>query len=142
MRDDFPRVESLLHRCGLHIEDRDDRFSENFCVAEEGGEVIAACGLEKYGPYGLLRSVAVDAAHRGIGLGDAVVADRLNQAGEMSLRRIFLLTLDTARYFERFGFAVIERDELPSEVKASHEYSTLCPATATVMRLDIEGPER
>jgi amino-acid N-acetyltransferase len=47
---------------------------------------------------------------------------------------VFLLTTTAERFFPRFGFEEIARDEVPASVQASVEFQSACPASAIVMR--------
>ena len=44
------------------------------------------------------------------------------------------LTTTAERFFPRFGFERITRDDVPASVQASIEFREACPASATVMR--------
>ncbi|HEX8244353.1 MAG TPA: GNAT family N-acetyltransferase, partial [Longimicrobium sp.] len=70
--DDRDAVEALLRRVGLPPDGLDEQFGDAYAVAEAGGRIVAAAGVEVYGGAGLLRSVVVDDAWRGRGLGAAL----------------------------------------------------------------------
>jgi amino-acid N-acetyltransferase len=100
---------------------------------------LAGCGaLERYGETALLRSVAVAPALRNTGLGTEMVARLLENARETGTRSVLLLTTTASNYFERFGFQTISRAEVPLPVLASAEFQGACPASATLMRLDVK----
>jgi len=50
------------------------------------------------------------------------------------VRELYLLTTTAERFFATRGYAGIERERVPDTVRASAEFSALCPASAVVMR--------
>ena len=108
-----------------------------FVVAEDGGRVIGVAGIEDCGEYGLLRSAAVDSAARSRGVGRAMVERLITDARSDSRKALFLLTNTAEGYFPAFGFEEISRDDVPGPIRATREFSDACPASATVMRLEL-----
>jgi len=53
------------------------------------------------------------------------------------VRRVFLLTTDAQRLFLHLGFAAVERDSVPAEIRATAQFRELCPQTATAMVRDL-----
>jgi amino-acid N-acetyltransferase len=104
-----------------------------FVVAEAGGRVVAAAGMERHGASGLLRSVVVDPAQRGRRAGEALVSRLLERAEHDGLTAVYLLTTTAEAWFPRFGFRPLPRAEAPPGIRASAEFSSLCPASAVVM---------
>jgi amino-acid N-acetyltransferase len=131
--EDLGPVKGLLLECNLPVDGLGERFGEAYCVAEYDGRIVGIGGIEVYGVHGLLRSVAVSSAWQGRTLGEALVKDRLAWAESRGLARVFLLTTTAAHYFERFGFRPVDRDAVPSQIKKSSEFSSVCPESATVM---------
>jgi len=130
---DYEAVAGLLRAAQLPL-DGVPRMLTDFYVAERGGRVLGAIGLEVYGSDGLLRSVVVEAGARSVGIGVALVDYVLGQARFRALRAVYLLTTTAERYFPRFGFSAIARDDVPHHVSASVEFREACPASAVVMR--------
>ena len=69
---DLPVVLELLRRADLPVEGVADHF-RNFVVVRDDACVVGAAGLEVCGEDGLLRSVVVDPAFRGSGLGGVLL---------------------------------------------------------------------
>lgn len=149
---DLGRIHSLLREGALPVEGVEEHLRRGYVVAvrgaeatrmsgveKRGAEVVGVCGVEKHGPYGLLRSLAVSPSRRGTGLGRVLVEDRVRWAGGEGLRALYLLTTDADGYFERFGFVRVDRGETPPEIKASSEFSSLCPESAVVMVLPLSN---
>ena len=67
----------------------------------------------------------------GSGIGRAVA---LRLAAEHRAPTVFLLTTTAERFFPKFGFQPITRDDVPPSVQASVEFRSACPASAIVMR--------
>jgi amino-acid N-acetyltransferase len=134
---DLPRARRLLAAAGLADEGLEDQFPAAYVVLERDGRLLGLAGLERYGPAGLLRSVAVEPDTRGSGAGRLLVADRLGRARAEGLAAVYLLTTTAADWFPRFGFREIRREELPADLDAAPEVAGGCPATATVMRLTL-----
>lgn len=129
---DLPAAEALLARAGLTTEGVGD-WIDRFLVADENGFIAGVAGLELYGGSALLRSVAVADECRGTGIGHALVERALDAAAAAGAADVFLLTTTAERYFPRFGFTPVSRDDVSAPLLASAEFSGACPASATVM---------
>jgi amino-acid N-acetyltransferase len=105
----------------------------HFWVAEHGGALVGVAGIELYGSSALLRSVAVDSAWRGTGLGRLLTDRALAEAEAAGAADVYLLTTTAEHYFPRVGFACIARDEVPEALTASEEFRGACPASAVAM---------
>ena len=134
---DLEVVRRLLEAAKLPLDGLEDQFGERYVVAESPQGLIGVEGIELYGHYGLLRSAVVDPAWRGKRVGEALTRERLAWARTQGLRAIYLLTTTAADYFPRFGFQVVDRSEVPREIRGSREFSSACPESAVVMRLGI-----
>ena len=89
----------------------------DFLVADTEDGLAGAIGLERYGSGALLRSAVVRPGDQGTGIGAALVRAVLDRARDGGLREIYLLTTTAERWFPRFGFAPIERDQVPDAVR-------------------------
>ncbi len=89
---------------------------QTFIVAELNNEVIGCCALEViWSDLAEIKSLAVSQAHKGIGVGTALVTAALDQAKRLGLPRVLGLTLKP-QFFQRQGFTVVEKDSLPMKV--------------------------
>ena len=137
---DLDAARSLLAASKLPAVGLEDQFGEQYAVVEQDGRVVAVGGIERYGPrHGLLRSVAVAPSLRGKGLGELIVAERLAWARSVGLQDVYLLTTTADRWFPRFGFRAISRDDVATDVRGAREFSECCPSSAVVMRLDLDS---
>jgi amino-acid N-acetyltransferase len=134
---DLPEVLALLRRCEL-LEDGVREAVDSFWVARSDRKLVACAGLEVYGMFGLLRSVAVDELARGGGLGAKLVERVATSARSRGLSDLFLLTTTAAGFFERRGFLVVERSAVPAQVAESWEFRVGCPQAAVAMRFGLK----
>jgi len=133
---DLPAVLDLLERSRLP----GDGLAEHaatLLVARDGDRIVGSAALELYGTAALLRSVAVDPDRRGTGLGQRLTSAALELARQRGVRTVYLLTETAGDFFPRFGFRAIGRDAVDPAVRASVEFTTLCPASALAMALDL-----
>jgi amino-acid N-acetyltransferase len=138
--EDVPLIYSLLERCGLPIVGLDAAL-ETLIVAREAEQVIGCAALEIYGNVALLRSVAVDPTHRSAGLGQQMVEAQLASARMHGIQEVYLLTETAADYFPRFGFQLIDRSATSPALHQAVEWTSACPASASVMVLHLESRE-
>jgi amino-acid N-acetyltransferase len=138
---DLSAVESLLSTSDLPVDGVRENFS-TFIIAEAGGAVAGAIGLEKFGSVALLRSAVVSPDNRGSGVGTRLVEHIVQRAEEEGIEELYLLTTTAEKYFPRFGFTLTTRDAVPAAVKASAEFHGACPDTAVVMTRRAGAPAR
>jgi RNA 3'-terminal phosphate cyclase (ATP) len=101
----LPRTLSELYQ---HLRD--------FFVCEVDGDIVGLCALSLYWEdLAEIRTLAVHETHGGKGLGAALVAACLEEAAALGVRRVFALTYRPG-YFERFGFRMIDKRELPQKI--------------------------
>lgn len=131
-REDLPAISRLLAESALPLDGVAESLFD-FVVATGGDEIVGVGGLEVRGEDALLRSVAVAPRWRTRGVGRALVTRLLAGAEGRGLRALYLLTTTAERWFPSFGFERITRDEVPAPVRATSEFTTACPSTATVM---------
>jgi amino-acid N-acetyltransferase len=135
---DRASVLALLAGAGLPTADISDDGLRDFVVALDSGTAIGAIGLERYGEHGLLRSLVLAPDWRQRGLGAALVDAIEARARALGLRSLTLLTETAAPFFAARGYATAPRGQAPAAVQASHEFTTLCPASSTCMRKTLD----
>ncbi|MGH9886460.1 MAG: arsenic resistance N-acetyltransferase ArsN2 [bacterium] len=139
---DLPRITALLTASDLPTVGVAEAL-DGFFVAEDGADIVGVVGIETCcDRYALLRSTAVAASWRGRGLGRRLVERALSEAESQGIEAMYLLTTTAEAYFPSFGFSAVTRDDVPDEVKATDEFQSACPASATVMTrsLSSRGP--
>jgi amino-acid N-acetyltransferase len=124
---------SLLKEEKLPVEDLPPVL-DNFFVAKKNNKVIGVIGLEQYGNYGLLRSMAVNKIYRNHSVAASLVKTLEAHASDLGINCIYLLTETASNYFERKGYERMSRADVPKIVQSSSEFSHVCPASAIVMK--------
>src|SRR5579864_2470865 len=125
MRDgDYESVLALLHESHLPLDGLDK--TARIVVAKDDGRIVGTAAVEMYPDGALLRSVAVAPGAQGRGLGRKLTEAALRVAREARVPAVFLLTATAEQYFPKFGFARVERGDVPASVQASVEFTTAC----------------
>jgi len=122
--DDPPRIVALVN----HYADRQLMLPRSlnetyeclrdFFVWREGGEVLGCAALHvSWEGLGEIRSLAVREDATGRGIGRRLVESCLEEARELGMRRVFVLTY-IPEFFEQFGFRPYAKENLPHKVWA------------------------
>lgn len=94
---------------------------QEFWVAEYDGEVVGCGALHVlWSDLGEVRTVAVEPALTGRGIGHAIVDRLVEVARDLQLHRLFVLTFET-EFFSRHGFTEIDGTPVTAEV-----YEEMC----------------
>jgi amino-acid N-acetyltransferase len=133
---DLAGVLDLLHRCDLPVTGVTEHF-RNFLVVRVDVSVAGVAGLEPCGEDGLLRSVAVEPAYRGTGVGKVLMDGVLGLAQRLELRSLYLLTTTAREYFCRLGFSDCPREEAPAAIRETWEFRSGCPSGSAFMRRSL-----
>ena len=128
-----PQVEQLLADCELPASDLSPLHLEHFFACGAAGAPQGVVGLEIYGQFALLRSLAVAADCRGAGCGKALVAQAESHARAAGVVELSLLTTTAERFFERLGYVRAAREDAPEAIRGTREFASLCPSTAAFM---------
>ena len=135
---DLGAVEQLLRDSKLPTVGVKDAIGD-FLVAQSGDDIVGVVGMEYCCNYGLLRSTAVAPEWRGKGIARQLVERIIARAESRGSHALYLLTTTAETYFPSFGFRATTRDAVPAEVKGTDEFKGACPASATVMALELSG---
>ena len=127
---------SLLQSQKLPEEDLPLSLTD-FYTALEGDELTGVIGMERYGQYGLLRSMVVHPDYRNRHIAETLVKMLEEKAASSGITSVFLLTETAADYFRKKEYHTITRDEVPNDVKQSSEFSHVCPVSAIVMKKQL-----
>ena len=133
---DLPAIRTLLEQLHLPLAGVEEHLA-TMLVAREGEKIVGTAALEMYADGALLRSVAVDPGSQGRQLGHQLTDAALHLAAAHGKAAVFLLTTTAERFFPRFGFETIGRDDVPPSVQESVEFRSACPASAIVMRKQL-----
>ncbi|MGL5446342.1 MAG: arsenic resistance N-acetyltransferase ArsN2 [Rhabdaerophilum sp.] len=130
----------ILGECALPVSDLTEQHREHFFGCGSPDHLEGIVGLEPLGSIGLLRSLAVLESARGSGCGQALVARIEQHAQELGLQELYLLTNTAARFFETLGYEQAGRESAPEALRQTTEFSSICPASATLMRKALNTP--
>jgi amino-acid N-acetyltransferase len=61
----------------------------------------------------------------------------LQQALVEGLENVYLLTETAEEFFLRIGFHVLDREYVPTRIRTSVEFASLCPTSAVAMVYDL-----
>lgn len=85
---------------------------------DESGELLGCGALHIcWEDLAEIRSLAVNSIHQGRGIGTALIRSLLEEADQMSISRVFVLTYRLS-LFEKNGFQQIEKSQLPHKIWA------------------------
>jgi amino-acid N-acetyltransferase len=88
----------------------------DFYVYEVDGKVVGTAALNIcWEDLAELRSLAVHPEYNGRGVGRELVQACIDEARRLGIRRVFALTYKRV-FFEKLGFAVIEKSQLPHKI--------------------------
>ena len=132
------RISNLLAANSLPVDDLGEGKVDLFCRCASN-EVLGAVGIEVYGAIGLIRSLVVADAGRGKGLGSDLVQDLETEARLRGVKELYLLTMTAEDFFAARGYSAIERNGVPSEIRSTRQFSSLCRDSAIVMVKDLTG---
>ena len=135
---DAPAVRALLARHGLPLDGLPEDLVGFVVAVRPDGSLAGVAGLERHGGAALLRSVAAD--RPGERTGAALVRSLLAEA-DAEGRPVVVLTTTAEGYFPRFGFARVDRADVPAAVTASAEFRGACPASAAVLVRPAAAPD-
>ncbi len=137
-QEDLFAIERLLEEAGLptdvtsHLPD--------FLVARHRGSVVGCGGMEVQGSDALFRSLVVNPAYRGSGLGRRLYDGLAERARGTGVERAYLLTTTIVPLAESWGFRRIDRTEVPPAIQQTSQFRGACCASAVAMWQDLHVP--
>jgi amino-acid N-acetyltransferase len=148
------RLSELLHAHDLVTEDLADSPGQFYLAVSGRGvtsddapippdAIAGGFGLElDQAGRGLVRSLAVVAHHRRRGIGGALMRQIEALAEGHGVRELWLITTTAERFFNRHGYATVDRGSLPPLVAESAQLQLYCAGDAWVMHKALEdGPD-
>jgi N-acetylglutamate synthase-like GNAT family acetyltransferase len=127
---DAAAIRDLIRAAWLNPRDLDWR---RFLVADDGGTIVACAQVRTHDRGSReLASVAVMSSRQGEGIGRAISEAAIARE---PVRPLFLYTESrTVRYWEKFGFRVIEGDEIPEDLRGSLRPARVAMAAVSIAR--------
>ncbi|TAK62268.1 MAG: GNAT family N-acetyltransferase [Bacteroidetes bacterium] len=135
-QEDLHEVFSLLQQSNLPTDGVAEHIS-HFLIAESKGTIAGTIGLEPYPPAALVRSAAVLPEFRNLGIGTMLFNTLVTVATENRLNELYLFTNTAESYFQRKGFAPVQREAVQGEITSSVEFKIHTCASATLMKLPL-----
>ena len=126
---------------GLPTADLGDPGSGFFEFRDCGGALIGFAGLQQLDDVALLRSLVVLPEARAQANGTAIADWLVAEAARRGVSALFLLTNSAAPFFEKLGFRRVDRSEAPAAIASTAQFTSLCPASAVLMRRKLVAPE-
>jgi len=88
----------------------------DFFIYAEGGKVLGCCALHvDWEDLAEIKSLAVLNSKAGKGIGTKLLDQCLKDAKLLKVRKVFALTY-VPEFFERFGFEIVDKKELPHKI--------------------------
>src|SRR5690606_16535763 len=131
------RLRNALHDAALATEDLQEPGRQFFAYTTLSGTRVGHGGYERLGENILLRSIVVDPAARGRGVGAGIVGLLLRRAYDQGARQAWLLTDTATEFFQHVAFNPSARDQAPADVLATRQAGSLCPESAVLMTRSI-----
>ncbi|MCL6477003.1 MAG: arsenite methyltransferase [Peptococcaceae bacterium] len=133
---DYQAIHSLLAISGLPTAGVRENLP-GFLVADYNG-LAGVIGMERAGTSVMLRSLAVHPECRKSGIAAALVNQALDQARRDGAKDAYLLTNTAEKYMQRWGFAKIDRSEVPPALLQNSALAAACSSRCTCMKLDLK----
>ena len=119
---DAPQMHKLINEFAGQEEMLPRALSEiyenirDYFVVREGDKVVACVALHvSWADLAEVKSLAVAEGSQGLGIGDSLVRTCIDEARELGIATVFCLTYKPD-FFEKCGFARIEKSELPRKI--------------------------
>ena len=79
----------------------------------------------------------VQEQYRSSGLARSISRYLIGLAETDSKKAVYLLTETAGAYFEKLGFANVDRAQVPRAITQTRQFASLCPDTASCMVLTL-----
>ena len=104
-----------------------DHLRDFVVFDSNGGRIDGVCCLHIcWEDLAEIRSLAVDQAAHGKGIGSQLVQSCLQEAADFGISRVFTLTYQPG-FFRKLGFADIDKRELPHKIWSDCLHCTMFP---------------
>ena len=140
--DDIPHVKQLLAACALPCEDITPAHLQHFLISRHQTNLVGVIGLELFGSFALLRSLAVQIEARGQKIASQLTKQAEAYARSHEVRSLYLLTTTAEDFFTKQGYHTMDRNAVPVVVRGTTEFRSICPSTAKCMVKYLTAAER
>ncbi len=122
--DDVPRMVQLISSAELPAAFIAEVL-DGFIVAERAGAVVACGGVEMYETCAVIRSVVVDPASQGEGIGAEIARRLMDAARDAGATDVYLFTAQAHPFWLRLGFVDVTFEEWKAPARANWQYQFL-----------------
>lgn len=135
---DLNLIKNILKTNELPYEDLETSNVELF-LTYKNAKFIGVIGLERFDDTGLLRSMTIEEKYRRKGYGKKICQKLFDYSKNTGIKELYLLTCTAKDFFEKIGFEVISRENVPDSIKSTTEFSELCPCSAICMKYTLKS---
>ncbi|WP_404378571.1 arsenic resistance N-acetyltransferase ArsN2 [Caenispirillum salinarum] len=140
--DDLPRLRPLLSDAALPVDDLERADVRLWLMEDTDGTPVACVGLEGTGPHILLRSLVVAPPLRSQGRAAQLVEHACTAAADAGAGVLWALTQTAERWFLAQDWQRAERADAPEPIRATPQFSGLCPASAVLLTRPVPDRRR
>ena len=126
-------LKAALSKAGLPVDDILSAGPQFWRFSTQDDVPAGFGGIEAHGADALLRSVVTLPPLRRRGIGQAIVRALEAEAIVMKCSAVWLLTTTAREFFGRLGYTAVDRAGVPGPIRATAQFSALCPDSATAM---------
>lgn len=130
-------VEMLLQEEGLPTADFSESDNIKLFGFKLNENLAGIIGIEVQDNIGLLRSLVVNSNLRNTGYGQKLVNQVELWAYSNNITQLYLLTTTAAHFFTKLGYQTISREQAPTFIANTPQFSGLCPASAIFMHKEL-----
>lgn len=123
---EYDALAGLLEDNNLLASDLEGDAKRFFAFEDSHGWRIGVGGIEIAGTAGLLRSFLTMNAHRGQGLGGAMLDVLVEHVRGLGVVDLYLFTEDAAGFFAKYGFSVFDRAGAPEGIRQTRQFAIHC----------------
>jgi len=132
-------VRQLLEVCGLTSKGLGTGNGDFLLLVNVSNKKVqGVIGWEIFDDSALLRSLAVREDYRQCGRAKILVEQAIEQLRTDGRTQLYLLTQTAEDYLKKFGFVVIERQNIPDGLLAQSELKDTCPQSSVCMYRQIK----
>lgn len=126
-------VRRILRSAELPHADLTPASLETFLCAKSDSCLIGVAGLETFGTIAMVRSLAVEAAFRGRGIGSELLLRIESLARNLRVDDLYALTLTIEQLLLRREYRGLPRADAPQAIQDTPEFRGLCPDSAALL---------
>jgi amino-acid N-acetyltransferase len=133
---DVDAIKALLE--AAHLPRRKVKsYVDNTIVAEKDGVLVATGTAEVHANTAVVRSVAVDEAQRGSGIGRRLAEELLDFGRRNGVEQFYLFTGDAHSFWQKLGFEDTTLDAWPEPARTCWQYAYVVEHWAALRRMGV-----